>query len=310
MSRPSTALALLAGTALDVVLGDPRRLHPVSAFGRLAQLGERPVWRDSRLRGSWYTGLLVAATVASVATAERALRSRPRVHIAFASAVLWSTLGGRSLARYALALGSAVALGDLERARALAPTLVGRDPTTLDGAELCRAAFESVAENTTDAVVAPLCWFAVLGPSGAAAYRAANTLDAMVGHRSSRYAAFGWASARLDDVLTWPCARVATVLAAALAPTVGGSRRETMRALSRAREHPSPNAGLIEAAFAGALRVRVGGRNDYGGRVELRPTLGRGDLPGPIDIERAVRLSRALTLATLASVLAGRALVR
>ena len=302
-ARYSPARALIAAMALDLVLGDPPRLHPVSGFGRAAQLGEQALWRDSRRSGAWYAGLLVAATTASVAIAERRLRTRPRACTAFAATVLWLTLGGRSLARSARAVGHAVAIGDLDRARALAPTLVGRDPTRLDSAELCRAAVESVAENTTDAIVAPLCWFAVCGPAGAALYRAANTLDAMFGHRSARYERFGWASARLDDVITWPCARLATALAVALAPIVGGSRRETAGALGRADQHPSPNAGLIEAAFAGALGVRLGGRNDYGGRIEQRPTFGRGDLPDPADIERAVRLSQAIAAATVSSVL-------
>ena len=305
--RYSPSRALIAGVALDLVLGDPPRLHPVAGFGRLAQFGERALWRDSRRRGAWHAGLLITMTAASIAIAELRLQARPRARTLFAATVLWSTLGGCSLACHARALGGAVAAGDLDWARALAPALVGRDPTRLDGAELCRAAVESIAENTTDAVVAPLCWFAVCGPAGAAAYRAANTLDAMVGHRSARYARFGWGSARLDDLLTWPCARLAAALAVALAPIVGGSRRETVGALGRACEHPSPNAGLIEAAFAGALGIRLGGRNDYGGRIEQRPTFGRGDLPGPADIERAVRLSQAIVAATVSSALLARA---
>lgn len=305
----SPALALVAAVALDRLFGDPRRLHPVSGFGRLAERTERGLWRDSRLYGSCYAALLVVSTSAVVAGVEQRLRSRPRARTVFAAAVLWSTLGGRSLGRCASALGSAVADGELERARALAPALVGRDPTGLGGTELCRAAVESVAENTTDAIVAPLLWFAACGAPGAAAYRAVNTLDAMVGHRSPRYAAFGWASARLDDALTWPCARIATGLTVALAPVVGGSRRETLRAVAGAHGHPSPNAGLIEAAFAGALRVRLGGRNDYAGRVEQRPSLGRGELPCPPDVERAVRLSLALTVTTVLSALMARALL-
>jgi adenosylcobinamide-phosphate synthase len=303
-------VALVAAVALDLLVGDPRRLHPVSGFGRVAELTERALWRDSRLCGTCHAALLVVSTIAAVAGLEQRLRPRPGARTTFAAAVLWSTLGGRSLGRYARALGRAVAHGELDRARALAPALVGRDPTALGGEELCRATVESVAENTTDAIVAPLIWFTAFGAPGAAAYRAVNTLDAMCGHRSPRYAAFGWASARLDDALTWPCARIATGLAVAVAPVVGGSSRETLRALGTAREHPSPNAGLIEAAFAGALRVRLGGRNDYAGRVERRPTFGGGDPPDPLHIERAVRLSRAVAATTVSSALLVRALLR
>jgi adenosylcobinamide-phosphate synthase len=177
-------------------------------------------------------------------------------------------------------------------ARRLAPTLVGRDPSGLDGSELCRAALESVAENTADAVVGPLLWGVLAGPAGVAAYRAANTLDAMVGHHSPRYERFGWAAARLDDLLTWPAARLSAGLACVLAPLVGGDGGRAWGTLVRdGGAHPSPNAGRLEAAFAGALGVRLGGSNRYGDRVEQRPTLGSGPRPGPDDVDRAVQLS-------------------
>jgi adenosylcobinamide-phosphate synthase len=135
-----------------------------------------------------------------------------------------------------------------------------------------------------------------------AAYRAANTLDAMVGHRDARYADFGWAAARLDDALSWPGARVAGALAAVCAPVAGGRPGASWRALRRdGAAHPSPNAGRVEAAFAGALGVRLGGPLAYGGRGELRPTLGDGRAPDPQDIERAVRLSLAVGAAAAAA---------
>jgi adenosylcobinamide-phosphate synthase len=152
-----------------------------------------------------------------------------------------------------------------------------------------------VAENTADAVVGALFWGAVAGPAGVAGYRAANTLDAMVGHRSERYAAFGWAAARLDDVLSWPGARLGAGLAALLAPVVGGSPAATLAVIRRdGAAHPSPNAGRIEAAFAGALGLRLGGPLAYAGRAEVRPTLGDGRAPDRADIERAARLSTAV----------------
>jgi adenosylcobinamide-phosphate synthase len=268
---------ILLAFALDRVLGDPARLHPVAGFGRVAAALERLVWADSRPRGAAYAAVLVAA--ASLVRTPRAV-------------VVWATLGSRSLERAALALGAAVERGDLAEARRLAPTLVGRDPSALDGPELVRAAVESVAENTSDAVVAPLLWAAVLGPRGAAAYRAVNTLDAMVGHKDPRHLRFGWAAARLDDVANWPAARLTALLVA----TLGGRPRATLAAAGRAR-HPSPNAGVVEAAFAGALDLRLGGTNRYSHGVEHRPALGSGRAPVAADVERAVRLSRRVSFA-------------
>jgi adenosylcobinamide-phosphate synthase len=158
-----------------------------------------------------------------------------------------------------------------------------------------------VAENTADAVVGPLLWGALAGPAGVAAYRAANTLDAMVGHRSARHARFGWAAARLDDALTWPAARLAAGLAVVLAPAAGGDPGRAWRTLRRdGAAHPSPNAGRLEAAFAGALGVRLGGRNRYPWQVEDRPPLGDGPAPDPDAVARAVRLSRAVGLVAAA----------
>jgi adenosylcobinamide-phosphate synthase len=183
--------------------------------------------------------------------------------------------------------------GELDGARALAPALVGRDPSSLNAAGLCRATVESVAENTGDAVVGPLLWAALLGAPGAAAYRAANTLDAMYGHRSERHLRFGWASAKLDDVACWPAARISALLAILWAPVVGGSSRRAWRAaFTDGAAHPSPNAGRIEGAFAGALSRQLGGINRYQYGVERRPPLGTGPGPEVTDIERAVRLSR------------------
>ena len=159
---------------------------------------------------------------------------------------------------------------------------------------------ESVAENTVDAVVAPACWAAVGGAAGAGFYRAVNTLDAMVGHRNERYRRFGWAAARLDDVANWIPARLTGLLVAAVRPA---RAREVLDALVHPPAHPSPNAGVAEAAFAAALGLRLGGDTVYAGRVDPRPTFGTGRPPEPADIDAAVRLSRDVTLA-LAALLA------
>jgi len=222
--------------------------------------------------------------------------------VAWTALVVWVALGGRSLERAALDLALAVEVGDLAAARRLLPALAGRDPAGLGAAELCRAGIESVAENTADAVTGPLLWGALAGPAAVAAYRAANTLDAMVGHRSPRYERFGWAAARLDDVATWPAARLASALAVLVAPWCGGDRRSAWAVLRRdGASHPSPNAGRLEAAFAGALGVRLGGANIYEGRVEERPILGDGREPGAADLRRAVALSRATGWASVAA---------
>jgi adenosylcobinamide-phosphate synthase len=283
--------AILAGWLADRLLGDPARYHPVAGFGQLASALERRIWRASRAAGTIHAGLLVGAVVAAVTAIDRMLPAGPRA--AFRTLVVWATLGGRSLEKAALALGEAVAAGELGQARALAPTLVGRDPSGLGEGELCRAAVESVAENCTDAVVAPLVWAALLGAPGAAAYRAVNTLDAMVGHRSERYSRFGWAAARLDDLASWPAARVTSLLAIGWAPAAGGQRAEAWRAAWRdGAAHPSPNAGRAEGAFAGALSLTLGGLNRYPHGLERRPAVGNGRPPAVGDIARAVVLGR------------------
>jgi adenosylcobinamide-phosphate synthase len=189
---------------------------------------------------------------------------------------------------------------DLDGARRLLPSLCGRDPEQLDAAGLTRATVESVAENTSDAQVAPLLWACVGGVPGVLGYRAINTLDAMVGHRSPRYARFGWAAARLDDIANYVAARVTALLAVLCAPIVGGSPLAAMAAWRRdARRHPSPNAGVVEAAFAGALGVRLGGPTQYHYELQIRPVLGDGAPPTVTDVGRAVRLSRAVQAAAV-----------
>jgi adenosylcobinamide-phosphate synthase len=199
-------------------------------------------------------------------------------------------VAGRALGRAANQIGAALMDGDLEAARSLLPSLVGRDPSGLDAKEMARAVVESVAENTVDAVVAPALWGAVAGAPGAIGYRAVNTMDSMVGHHSTRYEDYGWASARLDDAAAWVPARLTAALVAVVRPGRAGNILHAVR--TQAGSHPSPNAGVAEAAFAAALGIRLGGLSRYGDRNELRPPLGTGPAPEPADIARAVRLSR------------------
>ena len=230
---------------------------------------------------------------------------------ALAAACLAVTLGGRTLRRTALRMADLLDAGRLEDARALAPSLVARRPDGLGAAELARATVESLAENTADAVAGPLVWTAVAGAPGAVAYRAANTLDAMVGYRDERYRAFGWAAARLDDALNWPVARLTAAATVAAAPLAGADARAAASAWRRdGHRHPSPNGGQVEAAFAGALGVRLGGANRYGDAIEHRPHLGDGRPPDTDAIRRAARLSACvgwLLAAALALVASRRA---
>jgi adenosylcobinamide-phosphate synthase len=291
-AQVSRALGLALGHLADRRLGDPRRWHPVAGFGRAAAALETRTYHDARGRGVLHLALLVGAVAGAGVVLERRALSRPVAHTLLTAAATWTVLGGTSLGREATAVHDLLAADDLPGARQRLTHLVGRDTSVLDEGEVSRATVESVAENTSDAVVAPLVWGAALGVPGLLGYRAANTLDAMVGHRSERYSRFGWASARFDDLLNLPGSRLSGLLAAALAPSVGGRPVAALRTWARdARRHPSPNAGVVEAAFAGALGVRLGGRNHYAYGVEDRVLLGDGPPPGPADIHRSVRLA-------------------
>lgn len=291
--------ALAGGYVADILLGDPRRLHPVAGFGRLAQRAESVAYAPTRSRGVAYAALLVGAAAASGELAARAAQRCGVSRSVVLAVVTWASLGGRSLTRVAGRLADEVDAGDLAAARRTLPSLCGRDPEVLDGAGLSRAALESAAENTSDAVVGALLWGALAGPGGVMGYRAANTLDAMVGHRSARYRDFGWAAARLDDAVNWPAARLAAAVTALCAPVVGGAPGATWGIVRRdGAGHPSPNAGRIEAAFAGALGVRLGGPLAYAGVVQVRPAIGDGRAPLPADVRRAVRLSSVVGAVT------------
>ncbi|MFF4910684.1 cobalamin biosynthesis protein [Streptomyces sp. NPDC001260] len=302
------AYGAAAGLLGDQLLGDPRRGHPVAVFGRAAGAVERVLWRDHRGWGALHTAVCVGGAVALGATAQSLVRSSRAASVALTAAATWAVVGGTSLAREARTVGRALEAGDVEAARARLPHLCGRDPQALDADGIARAVVESVAENTSDAMVGALVWGAVGGVPGLLGFRAVNTLDAMVGHRSARYRRYGWASARLDDVAGWPGAR----LTAGLATVAGGDPAGAVRAWrADAGRHPSPNAGPVEASFAGALGVRLGGTLSYGGRVEHRPVLNSEGRPVEVgDIERAVRLSRRVGLLALGVSVAARALLK
>ncbi len=252
---------------------------------------EKLIWKDERPAGVIYAGVGMGLSIVF----GRLARSTTAV-VALAAA-------GRELRRVAGEIGALTVAGDLDGARRLLPALVGRDPSELDESGVAAAVIESLAENTVDAVVAPAMWGLIGGAPGAAVYRAINTMDAMVGHRSPRYERFGWAAARLDDIANYLPARLFAILVAAVVPARAGAIRTAV--LADAPAHPSPNAGVAEAAVAAALGREVGGSLRYGERHENRPRLGRGPRPLPEDIETAIRLVEKTERLLVGTLLAG-----
>ncbi len=289
----SVAVGLVAGYAADRMLGDPRRFHPVAGLGRILGSLERELYRDTRSAGVAYAAVAVGGMGLASALVTRRLRSIEPVLVATAT---WAVLGGTTLAGVGEQMADNLDAGDIDAARALIPSLCGRDPQSLDADGMCRAAVESIAENTSDATVAPVVWGAVAGVPGLVAYRTVNTLDAMVGYRSARYLNFGWASARFDDLANVVPARLSGLLVVVLGPDPASSWAAWHR---DAGKHPSPNAGVVEASFAGALGIGLGGRTVYAHGEEMRPQLGSGPAPGSQDLRAAVRLSRRVQTGTV-----------
>ena len=309
-----TAAGLALGWAADQAFGDPQRGHPVAGFGAAAAALERHTYAADRGRGAAHVAILVGGVAVGGAVLERAVASQPIRHALVMAMATWAVLGGRSLVREAELIRGHLDRGDLGAARLQVRNLVGRATESLDADEVARACIESLAENTSDAVVAPLFWGAVAGVPGLLAYRAANTLDAMVGHRSARYERFGWAAARLDDLANWVPARVTAALALAVASRgvgpgagpvpLGWAANDIAAVLREARRHPSPNAGVVEAAFARVLGVSLGGSNVYDGRTEDRGVLGDGPPARVGDIDRAARLAQLVSATALAGAVA------
>jgi adenosylcobinamide-phosphate synthase len=300
------AWSLPLGTALDLFLGDPRGWpHPVRAIGWLitrvegvvrsaaARLGGRA--RVERAAGCLLALAVVGATSLTV-LGLLALFERlgPWPALLGRSILIFWGLAAHSLGREALSASEAP---ELETARRTLSQVVGRDTDRLDRSEICRACVETVAENTSDAVVAPLFWYAVGGPIGLWAFKAINTLDSMVGYRNARYANLGWASARLDDLAGLIPARLSWLLLSLAALVAGARPAAAFRVGWRdGRKHPSPNAAWSEAAVAGALGIQLGGPATYGGILSIKPTLGDpGPAIEPAHVRRAVRLLHVTT---------------
>jgi adenosylcobinamide-phosphate synthase len=284
-------LGTAVGLVADRILGEPpEAVHPVAAFGRLMTRAEDLVYADDHLIGAAYaTAGVATGFVAGVAAGSTALG-------------VGVSASGRMLRTTAHEIAAALERDDLDTARATLPALVGRDPAALDADGITAAVVESLAENTVDAVVAPALFGATLGAPGVAAHRAVNTLDAMVGHRSPRYRRFGWAAARLDDAAAFVPARLTAALVCLSRPARARVVLDAVR--QDAPAHPSPNAGVAEAAFAGALGVELGGPIRYPDHVEVRPRLGRGPRPVIGDIGRAATLVSQVEL-TLVGIAGG-----
>ena len=297
-------VAAAAAVTLDRLVGEPpARWHPVAWYGTTMARLERHIYRDARTAGILHLAVGAGIGVA-VGCGLRRLLGRPT------STLVATTIAvaGRMLADEADAVLRPLATGDLDAARARLAGLVGRDVTRLDRAGIARAVVETVAENTVDAVTAPLWWATVGGAPAVLAHRTINTLDAMVGHRDDRYRQFGWASARADDVVNWIPARLTAAAVTAVRPRRASSIARTVR--RDAPRHPSPNGGVVEAAFAAALDVRLGGTNTYGDVVEDRGTLGDGRTPTPADGVAAIRLARDVTGALACAVAVGAVVMR
>jgi len=266
--------------SLDTLLGEPRRWHPLAAFGRLAQGAEQRFNRRTRLAGAACWLALVLPPSAGAWLLAQWLGPW------FAAVAGWLAVGGNSLGQHAAAVQQPLTGGNLAAARQAVSKIVSRDTAELDANGISKAAVESVLENGSDAVIASLFWLLVAGAPGVVLHRLANTLDAMWGYRTGRYRRFGWFAARADDVLNAVPARLTALLYA-----LAGNSRDALRCWRlQARNWYSPNAGPVMAAGAGALGIRLGGNSRYHGETKQRPLLGLGRETSPADISRSLRL--------------------
>ncbi len=284
----SQKMQLLAAAIIaDIIFSElPNKMHPVALYGNLMDKIEKIIWKDNKLQGVLFLGIGSALPwLASKMALKLFGKNRFWISIFF----IYLVIAPKALSQIAIEIYEELDKGDLEKARLLLGGLVGRDVENLDISQISRATIESVAENTVDAFIAPIFWVILVGPSASLIYRGINTLDAMVGYKSSRYLNFGWASAKLDDVLNFIPARILSLLVLFFYPT--SFRLWARELFSDALKHPSPNGGVAEASFAYGLNLKLGGTNYYRGQPEFRGYLGKGLSPDALDIKRSVVLA-------------------
>ncbi|MGB5869582.1 MAG: adenosylcobinamide-phosphate synthase CbiB [Albidovulum sp.] len=295
---------MLIALAIDAAIGWPKPVfaaigHPVTWIGKL--IDRLDGWlnleetepKDRKIAGI-AAALLVISAAAAAGFVLQMLLQGTWAGFVILGIIAWPFVAARSMRDHVLAVARPLANGDLAKARHAVSMIVGRDPNRLDSAGIARSTLESLAENASDGVVAPLFWGAVFGLPGIAAYKAINTLDSMIGHRTPRHEAFGWAAARIDDVANLIPARLTGLIFAALAPT---PRAALTTMWQEAGRHRSPNAGWPEAAMASALGVRLSGPRVYGDHIADEPWVnGAAPDPVPADINRALNLCRTALL--------------
>ncbi len=301
-----------AAFLIDTVFGDPRSsLHPVVLIGRLISFFERCLYpaRGARqgnllLRGGLVVFLVIFVTGgAAYALMQAAAMGGPLCEAAMGAVILYFTITPRALARDGLEIYRLLKAGNILKARQRLSWIVGRDTDQLEEPDIARGAAETIAENTTDGVLSPLFFFLLFGPVGAACYRAANTMDSMLGYKNERYLYFGRAAARLDDVLNYIPARITFVLFVISSFLLGLDGKNAWKiGLRDAPKHPSPNGGYAEGPAAGALHVQLGGWNYYEGKPEFREYMGDPDRPlcGK-DILRTLQLMYTTTILFIAA---------
>ncbi|KWV53294.1 cobalamin biosynthesis protein [Bradyrhizobium macuxiense] len=307
----SFAGAMAVAMAVDALIGWPVWLfarigHPVTWLGRLINAVDTAWNRTSappalRRAAGIAAAILVIALAAALAWTIQIALPAGWTRIVLVGILAWPLVALRSLHDHVAAVANPLASGDLAGARAAVSLIVGRDPATLDDAGIARATIESLAENSSDGIVAPVFWGALFGLPGIAGYKAINTLDSMIGHRTERHEAFGWAAARIDDLANLIPARLTGLLFVLLAPKPSQAWSCMLR---DARSHRSPNAGWPEAAMAGAIGVRLSGPRIYHGSTANEPWLNEGARdPAATDIRRGLKLYRRAMM-LLAGVLA------
>ncbi|OMG73897.1 adenosylcobinamide-phosphate synthase CbiB [Burkholderia ubonensis] len=293
LSLPTVAMLAVIAVIVDRVIGEPSAAHPLVAFGRLAARIEAMLntGRRGRLAGiaAWLAAVAPPVLIAAWLAAALPTPLAAALHVA----LLWFALGAKSLADHLAPIAAALFRHDLPGARALTARIVSRDTSAADEGALSRAAVESALENGNDAIFGALFWFVIAGGPGALMFRLANTLDAMWGYRTPRFLTFGWAAARIDDLLNWVPARLTAASYALLGDTASAWRCWR----TQARHWDSPNAGPVMAAGAGSLNVQLGGPAVYHGELEHRPVLGAGSPASAAHIVAALSLvTRTLAL--------------